>query len=249
MIEAAAARTIVEVGVRDGATTRALLEYAGAGAVVHGIDPAPDPAVQDLVDRHPRRFVFHRALSLDALPQINGVDCALIDGDHNWYTVLNELRLLARQGGEGSPFPLTFAHDVGWPYGRRDLYYAPETVPEEYRRPHRRAGLVPGHPELQDEAGLSPGLCHAETEGGPRNGVLTAVQDFVTESARPLTLKVVHGFAGLGILVDREHVRRNAALAEALAQLDSPAFLRQQCRRLEAARNRLRARLVTQPAR
>lgn len=250
LIEAAAPRTIVEIGVRGGGTTKRLLEHARGGeAVVHGIDPAPDAVVQELVESHPGRFFLHRALSLEALPEITGVDCALIDGDHNWYTVLNELRLLARQSAQPPVFPLTFAHDVGWPYGRRDLYYAPETIPEEYRQPHRRGGLVPGQSALEERSGLSPGLYHAESEGGPRNGVLTALQDFVAESRRPLTLKVVPGFAGLGVLVDGEVTRANAGLAERLAALDSPEFLRRECQRLEDARNRLRARAVTPPAR
>ena len=36
-------------------------------------------------------------------------------------------------------------HDVGWPYGRRDLYYAPEQIPEEFRQPYRRAGHAAGN--------------------------------------------------------------------------------------------------------
>ncbi|MEZ5167505.1 MAG: hypothetical protein R2695_13815 [Acidimicrobiales bacterium] len=39
--------------------------------------------------------MFHRALSLDALRHTPAFDVALIDGDHNWYTVYHECRLLA----------------------------------------------------------------------------------------------------------------------------------------------------------
>ena len=76
---------------------------------------------------------------------------ALIDGDHNWYTVVNELRMLrdnARAGRE--PLPVLILHDVGWPYGRRDLYYDPSTIPEEHRQPHRKAGMRLGRAELVD---------------------------------------------------------------------------------------------------
>ena len=66
---------------------------------------------------------------------------ALVDGDHNWYTVVNELRLIAAtSAGAGEPLPVLICHDVGWPYGRRDLYYAPEQIPEEYRQPWAQQG-------------------------------------------------------------------------------------------------------------
>jgi methyltransferase family protein len=242
LIEAAAPRTIVEIGVRAGATTSLLLEYAGRhDAVVHGIDPAPEPAAEELTGPHARRLVLHRGLSLEVLPQLDTVDCALIDGDHNWYTVLNELRLLGRLMESRKSFPLTFLHDVGWPYGRRDLYYDPETIPSEHRQESRRAGVVPGQAELSDDGGLNRSGCHAVAQGTPRNGVLTAVEDFIAESDVALTLERVIGFSGLGILVSEQELAANEKLREGLAALDSPAFLRDQCRRLEAARNSTRA--------
>ena len=62
------------------------------------------------------------------------MDAALVDGDHNWYTVYNELKMLAATARDaGAPLPLLIMHDVCWPYGRRDLYYAPERIPEEFR--------------------------------------------------------------------------------------------------------------------
>jgi hypothetical protein len=242
LIEVARPRTIVEIGVRAGGTTSLLLEYAAThDAVVHGIDPVPDPAIDDLSRRSAGRLVMHWALSLEALPEIDAVDCALVDGDHNWYTVLNELRLLAVAAGGGRAFPLTFVHDVSWPYGRRDLYYAPETIPAEHRQPARRAGVVPSRAELSDDAGLNRTSCHAVEQGTPRNGVLTAVEDFISESEAPLRLEQVIGFSGLGILVGEEQLAADDRLRAALAALDTPDFLRDQCRRLEAALNAARA--------
>jgi hypothetical protein len=49
----------------------------------------------------------------------------VIDGDHNYYTVLRELRLadsVARR--DGRPL-LAFMHDVGWPCARRDPIMPP----------------------------------------------------------------------------------------------------------------------------
>ena len=88
----------------------------------------------------------------------------------------------------GHDFPLTFLHDIGWPFGRRDQYHDPDSIPQEHRHPHRLAGIVPGQAELTDEPGLRL-MVNAEAEGTPRNGVLTGIEDFMSESALQLTVK------------------------------------------------------------
>ena len=37
------------------------------------------------------------------------------------------------------PLPLLVLHDVGWPYGRRDLYYDPDDIPASTASPWRKA--------------------------------------------------------------------------------------------------------------
>lgn len=64
-----------------------------------------------------------KGISLEVLPELHDTfDCILIDGDHNWYTVYHELKMiydreLLKRGG------IVFLHDVEWPWGRRDMYY------------------------------------------------------------------------------------------------------------------------------
>ncbi len=235
---AATARVIVEVGIASGATTTRLLEWADAhNAVVHGIDPAPVVDVDELKTRSGARFVFHRARSLDALPTIRDADVVLIDGDHNWYTVHGELQALARVAHEERrPYPLTLLHDVDWPYGRRDMYHDPETIPAEHRQPHSKGGILPGVAELAGERGVNRRVQNALVEGTPRNGVRTAVEDFLAETDVSLEWSSVPGFCGVGILADQALLDRTPELREALEALNSPEFLEEQCRRLELSR-------------
>ena len=53
----------------------------------------------------------------------------VIDGDHNYWTVSEELRLLSERA-PGAELPLLLFHDVCWPHARRDDYFAPELIPE-----------------------------------------------------------------------------------------------------------------------
>ena len=116
-------KVVVEIGSDQGLNTRNLIHFCRRnGAELHVIDPLPKYEVDSWVAEYPEGIVFHRALSLDVLESIESPDVVLIDGDHNWHTVFHELEALARSAGdEPERFPLVMLHDVGWPYGRRDL--------------------------------------------------------------------------------------------------------------------------------
>ncbi len=231
------AKVICEIGSQFGGLTRRLLDYCiEEGAVAHIIDPAPAYDVEAWREEYGDAFVFHRQLSLEVLGRIPAPDLVLIDGDHNWYTVVNELRLLERQaeGGDG-PLPVIALHDIGWPYGRRDMYYEPKTIPAEHRQRYEQRGIRPDNESLADE-GINEDLCNAVHEGGEHNGVMTAVEDFLAESAARWTVETVPGFHGLGLLVPVARLESEPSLQRAVAQWQDAAALRAHIQALEADR-------------
>ena len=162
--------------------------------------------------------MFHRDISHNVLPDLPPVDVALVDGDHNWYTVYHELKMLADVArSAGQPLPVLIMHDVLWPYGRRDLYYTPETIPEQFRHPYAQRGMRPGRSELVPEGGggVSPTLNNALVEGGPRNGVMTALEDFMAESDEHLRLVVLPIYFGLAIVVSEERLGSSTRVSAA----------------------------------
>jgi hypothetical protein len=196
-LEAVSARSVMEVGAYRGDFTGELLDWAqGAGASVTAVDPEPPPELLRLAERRPELKLIEQE-SHRALAELPLADAVIIDGDHNYYTVSEELRLISERS-DGSPLPLLLLHDVAWPHARRDTYYAPERIPEEHRQPLvRDAHLAPDEPGV-----AATGIFYrwaAEREGGPKNGVLTAIEDFI--SARPeLRLAVIPAYFGLGVL-------------------------------------------------
>jgi hypothetical protein len=139
------------------------------------------------------------------------------------------LRLIAERTGDGT-FPLVLFHDVGWPHARRDNYEAPDHIPAEHK-PHPIApggGLFPGDPGIRP--GALPMHNPSTVEGGPRNGVLTAIEDFL-EGRGGLRLAVIPSFFGFGALWDLE-----APYADALAELLDPFDRNPVLERLEANR-------------
>jgi hypothetical protein len=195
-LDAVGARSVVEVGAYAGDLTRVLADWAsGTGARVLAIDPSPQEGLVSLAEQHPGVELV-RDTSLAALPSIELPDVAIIDGDHNYYTVSEELRLLAARAS-GASLPLLLFHDVCWPHGRRDDYFDPALIPAEYRRAVVGAGsgIHPDDPGVRAD-GL-PYPRSAAVEGGAHNGVLSAVEDFVA-SADGLQLVVVPAFFGFG---------------------------------------------------
>ncbi|MEN3283693.1 MAG: hypothetical protein V7607_4833 [Solirubrobacteraceae bacterium] len=200
-LEAAGARSVVEVGAYAGDLTGLLLQWAHrAGARVWAIDPAPQKELVAL-DEQRADLELVRAPSHEALQTVPLADAVIIDGDHNYYTVAEELRIVAERA-EGARLPLLLFHDVRWPHGRRDDYFDPDQIPVEHRQPTSDGGcLFPGEPGIR-RGGL-PYRWPAAREGGPRNGVLTAVEDFVAQR-EGLRLAVVPAFFGLGVVWDLE---------------------------------------------
>jgi len=230
-------KVIVEIGSEKGKNTKRLLSYCKEhDTVLHAIDPTPRFDVEAWQQAHGDRLVFHRALSLDALPAIGCCDVLLIDGDHNWYTVYHELKIIEQQCDGPISFPLVFIHDVGWPYGRRDLYYNPDKIPESFRQPFEKKGICLGISSLQVQGGVNASLNNAMQEHTPRNGVLTAVEDFLEETSFPLEWIVIPGFHDLGILFQSELRQQNPDLAALLDSWALPTPISQYVDRIEAAR-------------
>ena len=229
---------IVEIGSDYGLNTRELLEFCQRNdAKLHVIDPLPKYDVAAWQEEYGEHFIFHRALSLDALPKIDRFDAVLIDGDHNWYTVFNELKLIEEHcEASPCPFPLVMLHDVGWPYGRRDGYYSPGRIPDKYRKPHAKKGMRPGATHLVRKRGLNENLANAISENEPRSGVLTAVEDFLRETKQEIELIKLPGLHGLGLLVPLWLKEQNAELAEFLDILDLPPPVARYVELIEDAR-------------
>jgi hypothetical protein len=222
-LDAAGAKDIVEIGAEFGGMTSVLANYAAArGGRLTTIDPAPKPDFLEWIAANPE--VAHIAApSLAALTRVAAADAWIIDGDHNWYTVYHELKAI-RDICEAAGKPmLVFLHDVGWPSGRRDMYYAPATIPAEFRHPYSyEGGALPGQPNLIAGRGFRGAgqFAWALSEGGPRNGVLTAVEDFLAEEAAAgghFAYAQVPAVFGLGVIIPAD-----APWCEAVAQLLLP---------------------------
>jgi Methyltransferase domain len=228
LLDAASPKTVVELGAYAGDLTQIVLEWAqNAGASVVSVDPVPQESLEKLAQENPALELI-RATSHEALRSLPRADAVIVDGDHNYYTVLEELRLIEERMGDGG-LPLLLCHDVCWPHARRDSYYAPQNIPAEHRQETVEGGYVfPGEEGLKEG-----GLIYrwpAVREGGARNGVLTAIEDFLRDRDE-FRFVIVPAFFGLGVIW-----QRRAPYAQALEAILAPWDRNPVLERMEANR-------------
>lgn len=178
---AAGVRTVMEIGSEAGTFTRELVRWVESNdGKLFCVEPKPTEELIGIA-RHSEHVELVPETSHQALSHLPAVDAYLIDGDHNYFTVNGELEAINRIAREEGRFPLLFLQDVGWPCGRRDFYYNPEVLPREAVRPHTfDLGVVPWS-SIPVRGGYRSNaeFAWALEEGGPANGVRTALEDFL----------------------------------------------------------------------
>lgn len=122
-------------------------------------------------------------------------DYFVVDGDHNYETVSEELALVEDARKELPT--VVFLHDVGWPCGRRDMYYDPSRIAD---LKDAVSGRLSPFSALVGETGLEYRIPVAIESGGERNGVQTAIDDFVQSRQGDWSYFSVPMFFGLGVL-------------------------------------------------
>jgi hypothetical protein len=240
VLEASGARSVAEVGAYGGALTEVLVDWAEPrGVAVIAIDPLPQPALEELAERRPKLDLI-RKTSAEALAAMELTDAFVIDGDHNYHTVSEELETIANRRS-GAELPLLLFHDVCWPHGRRDSYYAPERVPEEQReRIVADTTIFPGEPRTG--GGGLPYPWAADREGGAQNGVLTAIEDFAAARSG-IRVAVMPMFFGFGVAW-HEDAPWAAAVAGLLEPWDrNPILTRLEANRVFHLASQIRTRV------
>lgn len=211
ILEAIKPKLLVEIGADYFLHTQKLLEYCRSNhARLVIIDPEPKAKLESLTVEYSELFEFIKGASIDVIPLLETPDILFIDGDHNYYTVYHELKIVDENAkAHNKAFPTILLHDVSWPYARRDLYYDTSRIPQDYLLPNAKMGIAFGRSKLVDKGGINGHLHNAVMEGGVSNGVLTAIEDFLAINTRNLIFIRIPAHNGIGILLDRGIVEGN----------------------------------------
>ena len=214
------ARRICEIGASAGTNSRVLADTMRLhlGKLI-SIDPRPQQCYLDWLKTASDVASHIHEYSLAAIHTIGKVDAWFLDGDHNWYTVYHELLAIESEAQTHQYAPLIFLHDMNWPCARRDMYYDPSKIPTAFLHPHSNDISISMESKGIVDGGFKGGTW-ALHEGGPRNGILTAVEDFLAQSKNEYHWVHVPAVLGLGVLVDKRHM-----FAEAIKDFYAPYHL------------------------
>ena len=191
---------ICEIGADNGYTTTLLSDYTKKqNADLYVVDPvAPDSWDKT----YPDHVDIFRTTSIDFLSQKRKIDVYFIDGDHNFYTVLEELRLVKKNKGRNDPC-LILLHDISWPCAYRDMYYDKSNIPNP-KKTQKDVLLFPTTAGLSENCGYPFNLEVVELEGGPENGVKCAVDHFLKDNSASWRYFDLPSIYGLGVLWSSE---------------------------------------------
>jgi chromosome segregation ATPase len=229
-------QTILVVGLDHGPLADRLVDHVADDGALHAIPSHAEFEPGEQLLSIGKRFTLHEGPAHEEIEAVADVDLAILAGDPNWYSAFHQLRALERRSLEdGHPFPVVIVHNVRWPYGRRDMYSDPERIPEEFRQPWERRGVVPGSTKLVPD-GMFAERNHAVLEHGPRNGVRTAVDDFIADSYRRWRFADLPGLDGIGVLVSSDRLEARPELEHALERFAGAEFLSGHVREVELAR-------------
>ncbi len=234
ILEAVQPTVIAEIGAEYGGHSRLLYEWLKQhNGKLLSIDCNPSQTFLDWIAGVKNVVQHIPQESLNAISTVSNVDIWFVDGDHNWYTVYHELKLIRELNKKQNRNTLIFLHDVCWPWSRRDLYYSPDRIPNDYCHPHTFEGGV-----TMNNAGMVNGgfqglgaYAVALQEGGERNGVLTAVEDFIKEFTGEYCYAHVPAVFGLGVLFNLHHPQ-----AQEIATIITPYHNNQLLQLLEVNR-------------
>jgi hypothetical protein len=212
--ETAGVNTVCEIGVEGGGMTRRWVDYCAGRAIgkVLMVDTDPNSLQQFNEGERLSKFCGR---SLDAIPRAGAIDMWSLDGDHNWFTVYNELTAIKVSCDRHKKPLLAVIYDVGWPWGRRDQYYDPSSIPDEFLLPNSSSVGVDLNDMVHSGSGFRSNgkFFIALRAGGERNGVLTAIEDFIKMWSGDFDLYLIPAVFGLGVLVSRTHPASDALAA------------------------------------
>ena len=159
--------SVIISGVKDETLINAILKYDATFTQINTND-------SECISENP----------LDSLQKLENYDAIFIDDDSNWYTIFNELNIISKTNKE---FPLVFICNNNFPNKRRDSYSNPDIIPDNFRQKYSEELPIYYN---NKKIIINDGFFHACEENTPKNGVLTAIEDFLNENSNVGIIKI-----------------------------------------------------------
>ena len=182
-------KNIIIIDLHDKKLIREIIKY--------------DAQITAIANENPNNFDLEiiKGNSLNILPKFNNYDAIFINDDPNWYTIINQLNIIKETNNE---FPLVFICNNKFPHKRRDSYSNPDNIPKEFRQEFTRdLPLIFNDKKIF----IQDNYFHATIENTDRNGVSTAIEDFL-KSNREISIMNLHFIEEITILYPQSTISK-----------------------------------------
>lgn len=159
--------------------------------------------INDIQEYLEKQVIYFEGCSLDILPTLNSFDAIFINDDPNWYTLHSELNLIKKNNIN---FPLVFVCNNKYPHKRRDSYSNPKNIPKKFRNDFCDELCIKyienndvKHTKIKDK------FYHAIYENTPKNGILTAIEDFLKENNN-LNILEINPLEGISLIYENSTI-------------------------------------------
>lgn len=215
---------LVSIGPISEVDMRLPLDYCAEEEVeLHVFHPDLPDNLLRCIDDFDLDFESHENLTAANIKELGFPETYLYHGESSWTAVHSFLTLLKQTYSKSrKPFPTIFIRETGWPYGQRDRYNDENAG---NLHPSTTEGLLPARTESVSTGGLFSGQLHAKVEGGEKNGVQTAIDDFMRSSRMRLDYFAVNGMHGLGVLLPSGLVEKKRPIKNFVRSLKSQGVL------------------------
>ena len=182
-------KNIVISGLSDNETVNQISSYCDVCDDVSCIEI-------DLNDNSKEEII--NDFTLNVLPNLSNYDAIFLNDDPNWYTVYNELNIIKNNNLK---FPLVFICHSVFPHKRRDSYIDPEVIPKDFLNEYCDTLIC-------DDIVIHDDFFHAVKDNTSKNGVLTAIEDFMAENSS-IGIMNIKFLNGMSVLYFKNFISEN----------------------------------------
>ncbi|AMD16603.1 hypothetical protein TL18_00255 [Methanobrevibacter sp. YE315] len=191
-------KKIIFLGCNSENLMKYILSYTqiNCGELIF-IDSQPKINIEEIINDYTNvNFTFYNEDSLNKLTNFKDYDAIFIDDNPNWYTVYNELNIIEKNCDK---FPLIFICNSIFPNERRDTYYHFNNIPFSYQNTYEKKL------RLYDDLVIDDEFYHAIYQNTPKNGVLTAVEDYIENSELDIGKTLIDCKTGILLIYFKNH--------------------------------------------
>lgn len=197
-------KNIILIGFKSEKLIQFILNYVkiNSGNVIV-IDPRPQISIDDIIMDNSVNFTLYNENSLKKLDDFQDYDAIFIDGNPNWYTVYNELNIVEKNCKK---FPLIFVCNSSFPHERRDTYYYFDCIPFNYQHVHSKNLVI--FQDIHDKSKritIKDDDYHAIYQNSQKNGVLTAIEDYIKTTTLNVDKTLVDSETGIQLVYFKNH--------------------------------------------